>query len=264
MTSAPVSASMRVQCGPAMVVEKSSTRRPAKLPVKWPSPCPAMVMVVHAPSGAVVSGARRDPSWQRAVQESLPPGAFPSPLRISGGKLDPILHSNMDGSGNEGVLKVLFVTTEMDDFVRVGGLAAVSAALPRALRSWSDVRIMLPGYRDVVEQFTHIEIVGQCAGACGDAGLLARADVDPGRAAGLCAAVPTTLRPAGQPLWRRERPRLARQRHPVRPACLRGGANSPWAGWTRIGQPTSSMPTTGRPRWYRPTSPGRAQASPRS
>jgi glycogen synthase len=51
----------------------------------------------------------------------------------------------------------------MDDFVRVGGLAAVSAALPRALRPWSDVRIMLPGYRDVVEQLTHIEIVGQCA-----------------------------------------------------------------------------------------------------
>jgi len=61
-------------------------------------------------------------------------------------------------------LKVLFVTTEMDDFVRVGGLAAVSAALPRALRAWSDVRIVLPGYRDVVEQFTHVEIVGQCAG----------------------------------------------------------------------------------------------------
>jgi starch synthase len=60
-------------------------------------------------------------------------------------------------------LKVLFVTTEMDDFVRVGGLAAVSAALPRALRPWSDVRIMLPGYRDIIEQFTHIEIVGQCA-----------------------------------------------------------------------------------------------------
>lgn len=60
-------------------------------------------------------------------------------------------------------MKVLFVTTEMDDFVRVGGLAAVSAALPRALRPWSDVRIMLPGYRDVVEQFTHIEVVGQCA-----------------------------------------------------------------------------------------------------
>jgi starch synthase len=51
----------------------------------------------------------------------------------------------------------------MDDFVRVGGLGAVSAALPRALRSWSDVRIVLPGYRDVIEQLTHIEIVGQCA-----------------------------------------------------------------------------------------------------
>jgi starch synthase len=51
----------------------------------------------------------------------------------------------------------------MDDFVRVGGLAAVSAALPRALRLWSDIRILLPGYRDVVEQFTHIQIVGHCA-----------------------------------------------------------------------------------------------------
>ena len=60
-------------------------------------------------------------------------------------------------------MRVLFVTTEMDDFVRVGGLAAVSAALPRALRTWSDVRIMLPGYHDVVEQLTHIEIVGECA-----------------------------------------------------------------------------------------------------
>ncbi len=60
-------------------------------------------------------------------------------------------------------MKVLFVTTEMDDFIRVGGLAAVSAALPRALRPWGDVRILLPGYRDVVEQFLHIQVVGQCA-----------------------------------------------------------------------------------------------------
>ena len=44
-------------------------------------------------------------------------------------------------------MKVLFVTTEMDDFIRVGGLAAVSAALPRALRPWADVRVLLPGYR---------------------------------------------------------------------------------------------------------------------
>src|SRR3954466_15586213 len=51
----------------------------------------------------------------------------------------------------------------MDDFVRVGGLAAVSAALPRALLSRTDVRVMLPGYRDVVEQLIHIQIVGHCA-----------------------------------------------------------------------------------------------------
>src|SRR6202020_763246 len=49
----------------------------------------------------------------------------------------------------------------MDDFIRVGGLAAVSAALPRALRRWTDVRVLLPGYSDVVEQFTHIQIGGQ-------------------------------------------------------------------------------------------------------
>jgi starch synthase len=60
-------------------------------------------------------------------------------------------------------LKVLFVTTEMDDFVRVGGLGAVSAALPRALRPWADVRVLLPGYRDVVEQLAHIQVVGECA-----------------------------------------------------------------------------------------------------
>jgi starch synthase len=33
---------------------------------------------------------------------------------------------------------------EMDDFVRVGGLAAVSAALPRALRPFADIRVFFP------------------------------------------------------------------------------------------------------------------------
>src|SRR5262249_33975125 len=64
-------------------------------------------------------------------------------------------------------VKVLFVTTEMDDFIRVGGLGAVSAALSRALRQWADVRVVLPGYRDVVEQLPHIEIVGDCASRAG-------------------------------------------------------------------------------------------------
>ena len=77
-------------------------------------------------------------------------------------KLEPFLHNwSYFGRRERCCLKVLFVTTEMDDFVRVGGLAAVSAALPRALRRWGDVRVLLPGYGDVVEQFTHLEIVGQ-------------------------------------------------------------------------------------------------------
>src|ERR1700748_1666824 len=50
----------------------------------------------------------------------------------------------------------------MDDFVRVGGLAAGSAALAPALRPLSDVRIMRPVYADLIEQLTHIQIVGEC------------------------------------------------------------------------------------------------------
>src|ERR1700756_3747672 len=67
------------------------------------------------------------------------------------------------GSVRGRFLRVLFVTTEMDDFIRVGGLAVVSAALPRALRRWTDVRVLLPGYSEVVEQFTHLDIIGHSA-----------------------------------------------------------------------------------------------------
>ncbi|MBV8474027.1 MAG: glycogen/starch synthase, partial [Hyphomicrobiales bacterium] len=35
----------------------------------------------------------------------------------------------------------------MSDFVQAGGLGAVSASLPRALRRHSDIRVLLPGYR---------------------------------------------------------------------------------------------------------------------
>src|SRR6202045_5518020 len=86
---------------------------------------------------------------------------LPGPY-LSSRQLEPILHSIKPARPRGRLLRVLFVTTEMDDFVRVGGLAAVSAALPRALRLWSDVRILLPGYSDVVEQLTHIQVVGQC------------------------------------------------------------------------------------------------------
>lgn len=45
--------------------------------------------------------------------------------------------------------KLLFVTSEIADFVKAGGLGEVSAALPRALRQTHDIRILIPGYRQV-------------------------------------------------------------------------------------------------------------------
>lgn len=55
--------------------------------------------------------------------------------------------------------RILFVTPEMADFVKVGGLGEVAAALPRALQSQLDVRILIPGYREVLARAGHIEIV---------------------------------------------------------------------------------------------------------
>lgn len=46
--------------------------------------------------------------------------------------------------------RLLFVTSEITDFVKVGGLGDVSAALPRALRQSNDIRVLIPGYRQVV------------------------------------------------------------------------------------------------------------------
>jgi starch synthase len=58
--------------------------------------------------------------------------------------------------------RILFVTPEFDDFVRVGGLAAVSAALPRALRRVCDIRIVMPGYPQVLSHCADMQIVGCC------------------------------------------------------------------------------------------------------
>jgi starch synthase len=58
--------------------------------------------------------------------------------------------------------RVLFATSEIDDFVQVGGLGAVSAALPRALRPRTDIRVFLPGYRCVLARLKDVEIVGHC------------------------------------------------------------------------------------------------------
>jgi len=59
-------------------------------------------------------------------------------------------------------MRVLFATPELSDFVQVGGLAAVSAALPRALRPFADIRIIMPGYPEVLGKIADFSIIGHC------------------------------------------------------------------------------------------------------
>ncbi len=50
-------------------------------------------------------------------------------------------------------MKVLFATSEVHPLIKTGGLADVSAGLPRALKNLrNDVRIILPAYREVLQK----------------------------------------------------------------------------------------------------------------
>lgn len=60
--------------------------------------------------------------------------------------------------------RILFVTSEFADLVKVGGLGDVSAALPRALSAQHDIRVLIPGYRQVLESGRTLRIVGQVDG----------------------------------------------------------------------------------------------------
>jgi len=58
------------------------------------------------------------------------------------------------------VIKVLFATSEVAPLIKTGGLADVSGALPAALRSLDvDVRILLPGYPQVLAKMGPHEVV---------------------------------------------------------------------------------------------------------
>src|ERR1019366_1916020 len=51
------------------------------------------------------------------------------------------------------LMEITFVTTELSPFVKVGGLADVSAALPKALRSLGhSVTIVVPRFPELVGQ----------------------------------------------------------------------------------------------------------------
>ncbi|MES2818193.1 MAG: glycogen synthase GlgA [Pseudomonadota bacterium] len=60
--------------------------------------------------------------------------------------------------------KVLFVTAEISDLIKVGGLGDVSAAIPRALQAGHDVRVLIPGYRQVLQSENRIRIIGRVEG----------------------------------------------------------------------------------------------------
>ena len=57
-------------------------------------------------------------------------------------------------------LKVLFATPEVAPLIKTGGLADVSGALPAALRAIGvDVRVLVPGYNQVMSQLAQYEVV---------------------------------------------------------------------------------------------------------
>ncbi|WP_460450154.1 glycogen synthase GlgA [Alsobacter sp. SYSU BS001988] len=55
--------------------------------------------------------------------------------------------------------RILFVTPEFAGFAKAGGLGEISAALPRALRRLVDVRVLIPGYREVVASAGPMQVV---------------------------------------------------------------------------------------------------------
>ena len=61
--------------------------------------------------------------------------------------------------------RVLFVTPESGDFLQAGGLGAISASLPRALRRDCDVRVLAPGYPAALKIGGAVELVAHLPGA---------------------------------------------------------------------------------------------------
>jgi starch synthase len=69
--------------------------------------------------------------------------------------------------GTSSARRCLFVTSEMSDYLKAGGLGEVSAALPRALRGRHDVRVLIPGYPGVLADPCGVRLVGGVAAYAG-------------------------------------------------------------------------------------------------
>ncbi len=60
--------------------------------------------------------------------------------------------------------RLLFVTSELGEYIKAGGLGEVSSALPRALRERCDVRVLIPGYRQVRQRHPNMAVVKRLPG----------------------------------------------------------------------------------------------------
>lgn len=69
------------------------------------------------------------------------------------------LSQKINAGGQARKSTILFVTSEYAGLVKVGGLGDVSAALPNALLEQHDVRILIPGYPQVINSGYPITIV---------------------------------------------------------------------------------------------------------
>mgnify|MGYP002716563175 CR=1 FL=1 len=83
------------------------------------------------------------------------------PQTLAQAPLHPQLHV---GSLHEQKKRILFVSSEFADLIKVGGLGDVSAALPRAMMERHDVRLLIPGYPQVINGGHPIRVVGEVAG----------------------------------------------------------------------------------------------------
>lgn len=96
---------------------------------------------------------------------------------------DPLPPSHLSlGAVSELPKKVLLVSSEMAGLVKTGGLGDVIAALPRALRDLHDVRVLIPGYPQVLDGRHHVRLVGEVPGhAAIPPARIGRIDMDDGQ-----------------------------------------------------------------------------------
>jgi starch synthase len=83
------------------------------------------------------------------------------------GEFPALLGSLAAPAGDASVQRILYVTSEMTDYVKAGGLGDVSAALPRSLGHLYDVRVLIPGYRQVLSGEENIPVVARLPAAHG-------------------------------------------------------------------------------------------------